>query len=311
MKAMKKLLGLALAAGLTLTAAGCAGNMPNSDVLAAEGFGLLGDGNDGEMAPGGGHRGHHGGKGGFGLFGGPMMGMMMKDLNLSDAQKAEFKALFEAAKAKHQQGARPDMKAMHAKLKTAFLSDSFDANALRSELQAKAPDPAAMTGQMAENIVKAWKILTPEQQTKVLAGLDKMEQRMEGFRQKHTQAANGDHPGAQHLKMLAEKLQLTADQQSKLQELWQSGKPNREEHLQAMRAVKQQVVAELKGGNPSAERISALIAPMAAKGRQGMGGHLDKMAAVHAVLTPAQRAQLVILMEQKMSQHGRGHGRGR
>lgn len=301
MKVSKKLMSLALAAGLTLSVAAYAGNLSHSRALAAEGFGMFAQA--GQMGPGA-HRGP-GGHGKGGHFGGPMMGMMMKDLNLTDAQKAEFKALFEQAKAQHQ-GQHPDIKAMKDKLKTAFLSNNFDANALRSELQANAPNQAAMADQMATNIVKAWKILTPEQQTKVIAKLDQMEQHLDKMRQKHS---NGEHPGAQHLQKMAEQLQLNAEQKSQLQALWQSGQPNREEQFKAMRSVKQQVVAELKAASPNVDRISDLIEPMAQQGRQGMSGFLDKMAALHKILTPAQRTQLVSLMEEKMSQHRGHHGR--
>ena len=57
---------------------------------------------------------------------------------------------------------------------------------------------------------------------------------------------------------------------------------------------------------------AAILAPMGQKGGQGMLAHIDKMAALHDILTPAQRQQMVTMMEQHMEQFkqhmGQFHG---
>lgn len=296
-KSLRKLSLSALALGVSLSLFSCAGQLPNADGLETDSaFGLLAD-NDGA-----GHARHFGHKG----MGGPMMGMFMKDLNLSAEQKAQFKALFEQAKAQHQdQGNREKFKTVRETIKTAFLSEHFDAAALRAQLQQNLPAAGRMIPEMASNLVKAWQILTPEQQNKVVTRLEQMAAKMQEFQQKAAQQP----PKGDHLQKLAEQLQITPEQKARLQALWQSGQGTRTERMQNIKAVKDQVLAELKSGNPSADKIAALITPLAQNAHQGMGGQLDKLAALHDILTPAQRQQLVSIMEQKMQQHRGRFGR--
>lgn len=309
MKLFPKIAGVLLATTIVLGVSSCAGNAPNANAQEADVFGLMAANaaQDDQAQPG-----HHG-RGGH--FGGPMMGMFLKDLNLTNDQKAKFQALFSEARAQHQQGSqagKPDFKALHQTLKQAFLSDTFDVNALKGQLQQQLPAAGSKAPAMAAHLIKAWQILTPEQQNTLVSKLEQMEQKMNQRMQEHAnkqQQGKMGHGGPfQHM---AQQLNLTADQQSKLQALWQEGKPDRQTHIQQMRTVKQQVLAELKGGNPSADKIAALIAPMAQMGRQGLGKHLEKMAALHAVLTPAQRQQLVTLMEQHKGRFGKFGKQGR
>ncbi|PKL76747.1 MAG: hypothetical protein CVV27_08655 [Candidatus Melainabacteria bacterium HGW-Melainabacteria-1] len=292
----KRLAGFTLTIALAAGLGGCAGQLPNADTLESAGFGLLADGPDSEASPHAkGHRGGH--------LGMPMLGMFMRDLNLSDAQKAQFKALFEQARAQHQTQ-RPDFKAIKEQFKQAFLSESFDAVALRSQVQSQAPDPAVISRHMAEHLLKAWQILTPQQQSKLVSRLDQMEARMQKF------AAQGpaQGPHRDQLQKLAQQLQLSAEQQAQIQALWSASKPERTERHQQLKALKQSMLTELGNANPSVERMAGLIAPLAAKGQGQLGSHLDKMAGLHGILSSAQRAQLVSMMEQK-HQARRGHSR--
>jgi len=322
MKLLSKLASLALAATVVIGVSSCAGNPAGTEQTnrtawsqSDDGFGLLAaaghamganapQGPGGRMGPG---------MGGPGMGGPGMMFRMMKDLNLSDAQKAQFKALFEAARAQHQnQGQKPDFKALHDTLKSAFLADKFDAAGLKAKLAQNLPQPGSHAPEMAANIVKAWGILTPEQQSKVVSHLDEMDQKMQQWKQNHANGPEGEHGPAEHLQKLTEALKLSPDQQAKLKALWQGGQPDRQAMMQGFRQVKQQVLAELKSGHPSAAKIAAILAPMGQKGGQGMLAHIDKMAALHDILTPAQRQQMVTMMEQRMEQFkqhmGQFHG---
>ncbi|MEZ0368368.1 MAG: periplasmic heavy metal sensor [Candidatus Sericytochromatia bacterium] len=277
----------------------CAGNLPNADALEQDGFSLLADSG---QEPGF-HQGGHGGPGGH--FGGPMLGMFVKELNLTAEQQAQFKALFAQARAENQ-GLRPDFKAVRDAIKAAFLSESFDAAALSAQLQQKLPAPGSHAPQMATKLIKAWQILTPEQQAKVVARLEQMEARMQQFQQNPAAAMHRQEGPGRQLLQLARQLQLSADQQARLKAIWTTNKPERQNRMEQLRSLKQQVLTELRSGTPSADRIAALIAPLAQQGHQGLGKQLEKLAAVHDILTSAQRQQLVSLMEAKAKEH-RGH----
>lgn len=327
MKLLSKMASLMLAATVVAGVSSCAGNPSGTErgaqtgwTQSDDGFGLLAaagravndEGSD-RKGPGA-HMGMRGPGGHMGHMGGPgMMFGMMKDLNLSDDQKAQFKSLFEAARAQHQnQGQKPDFKALHDTLKSAFLADKFDAAGLKAKLAQNLPQPGSHTPEMAANIVKAWGILTPEQQTKVVSHLEEMDQKMQQWKQNHPQGQDGkgQHGPAEHLQKLTDALKLSADQQAKLKSLWQGGQPDRQAMMQGFSQVKQQVLTELKSGHPSADKIAAILKPMAQKGQGGMASHIDKMAALHDILTPAQRQQMVTLMEQRMEQFKQHMGQG-
>lgn len=323
MKLLSKMASLMLAATVVAGVSSCAGNTNGAEggsrtawTQSDDGFGLLAaagravnnEGDGKHQGPGGHMRGPGGHMGGPGMMFG-----MMKDLNLSDDQKAQFKSLFEAARSQHQnQGQKPDFKALHDTLKSAFLADKFDAAGLKAKLAQNLPQPGSHTPEMAANIVKAWSILTPEQQTKVVSHLEEMDQKMQQWKQNRPQDQDGkgQHGPAEHLQKLTDALQLSADQQAKLKSLWQGGQPDRQAMMQGFRQVKQQILTELKSGHPSADKIAAILSPMAHKGQGGMASHIDKMAALHDILTPAQRQQMVTLMEQRMEQFKQHMGHG-
>lgn len=314
MKVLNKLASLALTASVIVGISSCAGGSI-AQAEEGDGFGLMAAVGQAAPAAPGARMGHPGGPGGHGHFGGPMAGPMgfgmMKDLNLSDDQKAQFKALFESARASHQ-GQKPDMQGLHDTLKSAFLADNFDAAGLKAKLAQSLPQAGSRAPQMAANLIKAWNILTADQQAKVVSKLEAMEQKMQQWQQNRGDKG-AQHGPEQHLQKLAEKLNLSADQQTKLKVLWQGGQPDRQAKMQEFRQVKQQVLAELKSGHPSADRIATLLAAAAPKG-EGMTAHIDKMAALHDILTPAQRQQMVSLMEehmQQMKQHMQHRGKGR
>jgi len=93
-----------------------------------------------------------------GPMGGPMLGMMMKDLNLTADQAGQFKALFEQPAPSMK--ARNPIQGLHDNLKQAFLADKFDAAGLKAKLLSKiypALQPCPPDGSQSD---KAWQILT-------------------------------------------------------------------------------------------------------------------------------------------------------
>lgn len=102
---------------------------------------------------------------------------MMQQLQLTDAQKEQVKAIMD--------GHRDDMKALgdraqaaHTALRTAISADTFDESAIRAAATGVAAvdsDMAVLQGRIHGEL---WQILTPDQQTKAKALQTEMEQRM-------------------------------------------------------------------------------------------------------------------------------------
>lgn len=281
------------AISFSLNLSACASKLPHMDAMAEDaGFGLMAEESD------------------FGAFhgkqGGPMMGLFMKDLNLNDTQKTQFKNLF--TEARQNISHKESMKQTKDAIKQAFLAEHFDKAALQAQISSNLPDVASRSQTMANNLLKAWQILTPEQQSKVKDRLDKIEQKMQDWKNKGQAFAKGPH--ADHMQTLMQSLQVSEEQKTKLQAVWDAGKNERQEHFANMKDLKVKIIAELSSPQPNVERLAALIAPVANKVHSKMDKQLDKFASIHQILTSSQRQQLVSLMEQKMKNHRHGFGKG-
>lgn len=289
MKALKKLILGCLVSGAILGVSACAANQPNAD----DGFSIMGlDGPQG-------HRGgHH--QGGHQM----MMGLMIKELGLSDSQQAELQALRTSAeerfKAQH-----ADHKDLKDAVKTAFLADKFDVAALSAQIQANKPEAQVVAKNMADHLVQAWQILTPEQQGKLEQRLSEMESRMDKMQGRF--GGKGD-PMQDHFKKMSENLSLSSEQQAQVKALWEQNKPDRQGMFQDMQAIKSQVLSELKSGQASSAKIAAILKPVVEKMGHKMEGHLQKMSDLHDVLTPVQRQKMVAQMEERAQNfHKGGH----
>lgn len=312
MKRIQKLIVGLLASASLVSLASCAATRPNAD----EAFSIMGmdDAN-----PGFGPRGH-GPQGQRGPA--MMMGFVMKDLNLSAEQMQQLQALRSEAFAQFKnQSNRPDRQAMREAFKTAFLSDHFDPAALKAQFQSARPNPQEMSKNVATHLLKAWQILTPEQQGKLEQKLSEMESRFAQFKAKRPQAGQ-NAPGTRlqkHLQQMADQLELTEAQQAQLKALWQQNRPQRQERMTEMKALKDKVLAELKSGHASVDSLSAILVPVFEQMPHRMDQHMSKMVALHDVLTPAQREKFVQGMEARAAnfrqgrfgrQGHRGHHRG-
>ena len=299
---IKKVTTALIAAASLVTLSACAAQNPGNSM--EEGFSLLSSAMAGDSAaPGHGHmQGNGGGHGGHHM----MMGMLMKDLNLTDAQKAQFKALMQEGKGDHM-AMRGQMKGFKEKLKTQFLSDNFDSASLKAELaQVNKPNASDMANTMAQKMVSAWQILTPEQQNQLEAKMSQMEEKFAKWEGKAP--AHGGQ--GKHLERLKSKLNLSDAQVQQLSKMKQSNQPERTEKMAQMRQLKNQVLAQLKAG-ASAEQIAATLAPVTHKMGHGFDKQLEKMQAFHDVLTPAQRQQMVEMMQQRGKHHAQHGGQHR
>ncbi len=124
-------------------------------------------------------RGDHAGQGRHGKRGGGKgMGMMLRGLDLTDAQKAQIKAIHEAT-FESAKSLRDQMKANRDQLKTATEGGAFN----ESQVQAIAQQQGALHAQMivAREKVKSqvFAILTVEQKAKAAEMKAKFEQKMQ------------------------------------------------------------------------------------------------------------------------------------
>lgn len=235
--------------------------------------------------------------------GGMMMKMLMRDLNLSDAQQAEFKALRSSA-FKKMKAWKPSMQEAHALMKTAFLAESFDRTALEHDLsQLARPQSTEMAHTMAEHLIQAWNILTPEQRGKLEQRLDQFESRMKQFKAAKGPRAKGRLE--RKLAKMSQALNLSEAQRTELKQAWEAHQPDREGRYEAMRAAKSQVLTALKSGQASAESLGAVLEPMTQKAQQGMTHHLDRMETLHRVLNAEQRQKLLDMMAERHQRHKR------
>jgi Spy/CpxP family protein refolding chaperone len=111
-----------------------------------------------------GRGGHHGGMGGFGFF-----GPMAKDLNLTDAQKAQMKAIAQKHRGTAQKG---DRKAQRDQLRALLSAPKVDGAALRNFLNARAAEMEANAGHRAAMMTEMRAILTPDQRAKLVKSLN-------------------------------------------------------------------------------------------------------------------------------------------
>lgn len=132
--------------------------------------------------PGGGPGGHHrGGPGGPGGHGGPL-GHLARELNLSDAQKAQVKQLadsfHENASALHEQVGRPGGGHFDG-----LKDGAFDEAAVRAAAQARAAAHVEMEVAHARLMSQVYALLTAEQKAKLAELRQQHEQRRAQRRQ--------------------------------------------------------------------------------------------------------------------------------
>jgi Spy/CpxP family protein refolding chaperone len=283
---MKKFLNLVVISAVSVAAlAGCAANMPSA--RDNNGFDLLSSDDASQNQ--------------WGAMG-KNLGAFVKDLNLTDAQKTQFKALKDSMKTNIGNN-KDNREALKNVLKDAFLSSSIDKAALKSKLLALQPQSDDRISQMSGNIIKAYNILTPEQRTKVENKLNEMEKKMQGF-MKNPMAKNFQGSDKM-IERFTKDLNLTDTQKSSLKALVEEGKPDHTAMFEKAGQVKSAVLAELKTGNPSADKIKGILQGIRGDMQSNIDSRLDKLVKVHDLLTPDQRQKLVDNLE-KMGKNFQG-----
>jgi periplasmic protein CpxP/Spy len=150
--------------------------------------------------PHGMHRGgpDFGGPGGFGAMG-PMHGKLLKDAGVTDAQQAQIKQIFEAART-DLKTQRDTERQLHERMQALFTAPTVDANAVEQVRQQMHAAHDVESKRLTLAMIDASRVLSPEQRAKIAQlknqQRDKMKERMKdrAERSKERRAANQDNP---------------------------------------------------------------------------------------------------------------------
>lgn len=122
-------------------------------------------------------------------------------------------------------------------------------------------------------------------------------------------ASAGGHRGDRGAKM-CERLECTAAQKAQLTQIREAHKPAMKAEREAIRDLKQQLVAEYQKDRFDAAKVAALREQIDARKAAAKRDREAMKAKVEAILTPAQRAKLAELKAQHRGPKGKGHHRG-
>jgi Spy/CpxP family protein refolding chaperone len=112
-----------------------------------------------------------------GMFGGPMMGLSFHQLDLTDAQKAQMKAIM----AKEKPTLQPLMQQMsqgHSQLRDLVMAGTFDEAKARELASQQTQAMTELTVQHARIAAEMVQVLTPDQKTKLTTLISQHQQRM-------------------------------------------------------------------------------------------------------------------------------------
>jgi len=118
---------------------------------------------------------------------GHMLGMMTDVLDLTDAQQAQIKQIYDNAKPTMQPLWQQEHQNQHAMMDL-ITSGSFDQAKAQAIANQEAQVHAQLEVQHAQLASQAYQVLTPEQKTKLTEFLAKRHQRMEEHMQEHSEA---------------------------------------------------------------------------------------------------------------------------
>ncbi len=238
-------------------------------------------------------------------FQGPAAGFalgFLGDLNLTDTQKSEIQSIMEAAKANQPErptaAERPvvDVTAMKAaqeaiqeKISAAFVSESFDADALLAEMESlrpeapgNRPDPAVMELVRAQQTLDIWNVLTAEQKTTVTTKSAEFASKIAEMDANRPDKA--DKGPAQMLTQLTDKLSLTTEQQATLAAAFEANRP-----AAPSKPDPEALVTLLNSGSATAASIAALHT----RPEKAAANPFTALTTLHGVLTAEQRQVFV------------------
>ena len=294
---MKKTVSIILSSALSLSilsACGSEGSLLTSADTQLQALTFAADAGEfstnGRFGPGGreGAPGQRPGKmGQQGMKGQGMHGnFLFAGIELTDEQKAEIATLQSAKRSEMEafKAEAPDessREAAQTAIESAFLSDSFDADALQASLEANKPDHSARATLEAEYLIKSWNILTSEQQSAVISNVAEraaaQAERMANMelKERPERPEGLSNP-------LVEKLGLSEDQQAALEAAREANKPEAPQGKNP-----EALVNALAEGATAAEIVALQSANRPDK------NPLQHLATLHGILSADQRQTFV------------------
>jgi protein CpxP len=122
-------------------------------------------------------------------------------------------------------------------------------------------------------------------------------------------ASAGGHRGDRGAKM-CERLECSSTQQAQLAQIRESHKPAMQASREAIRDLKQQLVAEYQKDRVDTAKVAALRQQLDAQKATAKREREAMKAQIDAVLTPAQRAKLAEFKAQRKGPKDKGNHRG-
>ena len=236
--------------------------------------------------------------------------LLTKDLNLTQDQLTKIKAIKESG-LKNVDANKTNRDAIKATLKEAFLADKVDKVALKDKLTKLMPTDDTRLDAMSKNIIDIYNILTPEQRVKAEEKIASFETNMEKLHK--TFKGKSDKKDMKNMKGMkkdcgmmgmqgipgVKSVGLTDAQKTEVDKVMTETAPNRDEMMTKMKTVRTSILAELKTGNPSVDKIKAILKESKGDMQSHLDKRLDTMIKIHDILTPEQRTKLAQDLENK------------
>ena len=116
-----------------------------------------------------------------------MMGKIVKDLNLTDAQKKQVSDIKDEIKAKMDDN-KKNRKDDAADFENAFKQDKLDKDNLQTLIKKREADREAMRDFMLDELIKFHDVLTPDQRSQVVTKIEEMKSKHDTWKHKDKNA---------------------------------------------------------------------------------------------------------------------------
>ena len=238
----------------------------------------------------------------------PQGGGLLPQLNLTTEQRSQIDTLLQANRPAQPDQAKMEvdrtaMDAVRKEIDTAFVSDNFDVASLKAKLEAlkpAKPDDTARITQEANTIIKVYALLTDEQKKLAETKLAEFSANAPklppvGFNQGQMMPPPPNNE--KRFDQAAIDLNLTEAQKTAFAEVMQPPtnivKPEPQVMFEKMKATQEAVLAELKTGSASADKIVAILKSNAPEKVEPKNDELDRLAKLHTILNAEQRAKFI------------------
>jgi len=259
------------------------------------------------------------GRGGHGMGHGPRV---MQQLDLSEDQQAQIQQLRREAR-EESSAAREDLQQLRGELQQLWQADQPDASAILAKQGQMDALRSVVRARRTELRMDIQGILTAEQRARMAevraerraggGGEGRMGRRGRG-RGHGGPGMGGPGMGARGMRGMADRLDLSAEQQSQIRALRQQARQSTSDERSAIQQIRQEVRAQWASGQPDETAIDELQERASAARSAIREQRVHTRIEVLDILDAEQRAAMQELRQQRQerraARHGRGLGRG-